>query len=330
MCIRDSARECEMRQLVSAMHAAMRSGRKLFGRVLTSLSCFFEAIDTDGDGRVSMQELSAALRRLGLGLRGSQIDDLMAYFDEDGGGDIDFHEFSALMQRYSPTNENRATYRAAKVKARVKQTVDEAAQQQHRASEHARECEMRRLVSAMHAAMRSGRKLFGQTIHSLEGFYKMVDTDGDGRVSMQELSAALRRLGLGLRGSQIDDLMAYFDEDGGGDIDFHEFETLLERYEPKYAAPRARDTPWLLARRENPTADVITERMVREAKAKLAEYESAVRETRQLQGQVQTTNREYGCSYALSSSVRQQLVSWDGSSHQAGQAYFGGAQNTTP
>ena len=27
------------------------------------------------------------------------IDDLMAYFDEDGGGDIDFHEFSALMER---------------------------------------------------------------------------------------------------------------------------------------------------------------------------------------------------------------------------------------
>ena len=55
--------------------------------------------------------------------------------------------------------------------------------------------------------MWQGRKLYGQRIRSLDDFFDAVDKDGGGSVDREELTAALRRLGLGLKPSHIDTLM---------------------------------------------------------------------------------------------------------------------------
>lgn len=54
--------------VVDVLRNAMSSKRKLFGRTLSDLGDIFKAADHDGGGSIDYAEFTAALRRLGLGL----------------------------------------------------------------------------------------------------------------------------------------------------------------------------------------------------------------------------------------------------------------------
>ena len=69
-----------IRSLVSNLNAAMMSGRKLYGVAVTSLDALFDAMDRDGGGTIDKEELSLAFRRLSLGLKPHQVDQIMGYF----------------------------------------------------------------------------------------------------------------------------------------------------------------------------------------------------------------------------------------------------------
>merc|ERR1712166_838905 len=95
-------------------------------------------------------------------------------------------------------------------------------------SQHDKDNALKILVSSLNAAFMQGRRLYSIKVKSIDDFFDAVDSDSSGSVDREELSAALRRLGLGLNPGHIHTLMEVFDEDGGGEIERDEFTKILE------------------------------------------------------------------------------------------------------
>ena len=53
----------------------------------------FRAFDTDGDGKVSKDELRISMMNLGQRFTEEDIDDIIAKYDADGDGSLQFDEF---------------------------------------------------------------------------------------------------------------------------------------------------------------------------------------------------------------------------------------------
>lgn len=59
---------------------------------LAAARAAFDEIDTDGDGSLSQEELTALLLKLGSDAGEEGVADLMRELDEDGDGEVDFLE----------------------------------------------------------------------------------------------------------------------------------------------------------------------------------------------------------------------------------------------
>jgi hypothetical protein len=75
--------------------------RKLFGAVVEDIEDLFDAIDVNGDGDLSVEEIQRGLRRLDLGLTTEQVSLLVAETDIDGNRSIDRNEFMDGIIRFS-------------------------------------------------------------------------------------------------------------------------------------------------------------------------------------------------------------------------------------
>ena len=60
---------------------------------------YFDAMDSDNNGTVSLKELKAYLSNVGLELNQKQLKDMFNEADVDHSGSIDFHEFIAVMKK---------------------------------------------------------------------------------------------------------------------------------------------------------------------------------------------------------------------------------------
>jgi calmodulin len=59
--------------------------------------------------------------------------------------------------------------------------------------------------------------------------FDLVDTDGSGEISPEELGQLCTKLGLQFTQSQLDDMVAEIDQDRNGEIDFDEFVAVLSK-----------------------------------------------------------------------------------------------------
>ena len=88
--------------------ALSSGGRTLFGKRIATIGDLFNAIDKDGGGTVSGEELRAGLHRLDIGLTSDQVRSLLVSIDSDNDGDVNYDEFISAAKRYSPVR-NRKT-----------------------------------------------------------------------------------------------------------------------------------------------------------------------------------------------------------------------------
>nr|CAB3451611.1 unnamed protein product [Digitaria exilis] len=102
--ISDGAKDLIRRMLRLKHFSAMNRLKKMALRViaqnlseeeLAGLKEMFKAMDTDGSGAITFEELREGLRRHGSNLRESEIRDLMDAADVDRSGTIDYDEFIA-------------------------------------------------------------------------------------------------------------------------------------------------------------------------------------------------------------------------------------------
>ncbi|EEF38311.1 calcium-dependent protein kinase 20 [Ricinus communis] len=82
--------------------------------------------------------------------------------------------------------------------------------------------------SAMNKLKRIAIRVIAETlseeeIAGLKEMFKMIDTDGSGQISLDELKTGLERVGAILKDSEIDSLMQAADIDNSGTIDYGEF-----------------------------------------------------------------------------------------------------------
>ena len=85
----EAERRRQAREAAVASHAAEHDGHLLAYRIA------FDAVDADGSGAVDADELAGALGHLGLRVReGDTVERLLAAYDADGNGTLDFAEFS--------------------------------------------------------------------------------------------------------------------------------------------------------------------------------------------------------------------------------------------
>ncbi len=66
---------------------------KLSEEQVTELKTAFAAMDTNGDGQVTKEELKALLSTLGESVDDAVIDEMIKIADVNGDGKVDFNEF---------------------------------------------------------------------------------------------------------------------------------------------------------------------------------------------------------------------------------------------
>ena len=66
---------------------------KLSEEQVTELKAAFQAMDTNGDGQVTKDELKQLLAQLGEAVDDSVIDEMIKIADVNGDGKVDFNEF---------------------------------------------------------------------------------------------------------------------------------------------------------------------------------------------------------------------------------------------
>ena len=65
--------------------------------------CLFQQADEDESGALDRHEIKALARNLGVSLNRQQLDDAMQQMDTDGGGMVEFSEFSKWFAKASET-----------------------------------------------------------------------------------------------------------------------------------------------------------------------------------------------------------------------------------
>merc|ERR1712187_985671 len=75
-----------------------------------------------------------------------------------------------------------------------------------------------------------------------EELFDIIDTDGNGELSRNEMQHGMRKLGITLTPVELDAVLRAFDSDGNGTIQFEEFFDLLNDYALNEMAPPEEDT----------------------------------------------------------------------------------------
>jgi hypothetical protein len=90
----EEKREFERAAILDSLAQAMASKRTVFGKTIEDARAAFAAFDRDDSGTLTPDELTDALKRLGLGLSDQQIADVGAALDANGDGQIDYSELA--------------------------------------------------------------------------------------------------------------------------------------------------------------------------------------------------------------------------------------------
>lgn len=78
--------------------------------------------------------------------------------------------------------------------------------------------------------------LSARDIQEFREIFNLIDTDGSGCISPEELGALIEQVGLKISQEELDELVKEIDIDGSGEIDFQEFlETMSRDINPSYS-----------------------------------------------------------------------------------------------
>ncbi|TVT99350.1 hypothetical protein EJB05_55283 [Eragrostis curvula] len=137
----------------------------LTGEQMLAFQEAFSLFDKNGDGCITMEELAAVTRSLGLDPSDEELTDMMREVDTDGNGIIDFHEFLSLIARKMKDGDG---------DEELKEAFEVLDKDQNG---FISPTELRTVMVSL------GEKM---TDEEVEQMIKEADTDGDGQVNYDE------------------------------------------------------------------------------------------------------------------------------------------------
>lgn len=196
-------------KLLDALSTGKRS---LFGRKLKKIRDIFNAMDTDGDHLLSIEQLAAGLQRLGCGLTAEEVIQLFAAFDTDGDGQITLAELEHMLVEAQVAVNTRNKRGSVQISGKPQKKVSEL-----------KEAQQLDIANQVLVALLAGKTLFGETLESLEQAFQLMDRNGDMILDRQEFVTGLKRLGVPLGPAQEASVYDYFARDQDGMIDVEDF-----------------------------------------------------------------------------------------------------------
>ncbi|GLU17807.1 hypothetical protein SLE2022_341600 [Rubroshorea leprosula] len=151
----------------------------------------FDIFDKNGDGMITVQEISQALSLLGLEADLSDLDLTIKSFVKPGNQGLNFEDFVALHQSLGETLFG--------FDSKEEEAVESTA-------------------------------AISQEESDLTEAFKVFDEDGDGFISAKELQVVLGKLGLpeGREISRVEQMINSVDSNKDGQVDFFEFKNMMQ------------------------------------------------------------------------------------------------------
>mmetsp|Transcript_133497 Transcript_133497/g.232057 ORF Transcript_133497/g.232057 Transcript_133497/m.232057 type:complete len:680 (+) Transcript_133497:102-2141(+) len=176
--------------VVSQVRNLLRGGhRKVYGQLVYNVKSFFRAIDRDGSGDVSAQELMKGLRRLDVFASFGDIKAMVDVIDADCSGAVEIKELKQWIK-------------GSMVAAMVARGVRDVLQ--------------------------GGRIVNDEVVHNAADLFDALDSDGTGALSSAEVRDGLRSLHLTIGARELNKFVDLLDKDHGGDITKDEFVFCIE------------------------------------------------------------------------------------------------------
>ena len=205
----------------------------------------FNSIDVDGSGTLDRAEVAQLSVKLGRELRKLELDAAMAEMDPDGDGSVDFNEFKTWFKSMLDTDslvhelfaaadkDESGVIDREELRLIMKELgnplspsqLDEAMATMD--SDGSGEIDFVEF-SAWWSKLSSTQRLRAKGQDPQAQYYKEMflkaDTGGEGHLTREELRVLMTELGRPMADHELDTAMRYMDEDGGGTVDFGEFQ----------------------------------------------------------------------------------------------------------
>lgn len=175
---------------------------------------FFAMLDENNSGFISSKELKKVLADLTITTSPEEFRQLWQHLDKDQDNRLSYEEFALGMKSWIPNIEQKLSSPPASPaapSAAAPSTVPVLSSM------------ARRSLVDLSEHMQRGHAQLELTRQSLKEMFRMCDSDGDGNLSLQELSRVLRELNIQTTARERTELFQQLDLDGNGSISFSEF-----------------------------------------------------------------------------------------------------------
>lgn len=154
----------------------------------------FEVFDADKSGAIDADELSCAMKTLGFTTKMEEIIAMIAEVDNDGSGTVEYKEFEQMMAKLMlgpAPDDDEDDKKKAKKSTHFKETLSETQHQE------------------------------------IKQAFEAFDTDASGKIDAEELTQAMKTLGLERTPDEIKKMIADVDTSGTGEIEFPDFVEMM-------------------------------------------------------------------------------------------------------
>eukprot|EP00928_Gymnodinium_smaydae_P083223 TRINITY_DN6646_c0_g3_i1.p1 TRINITY_DN6646_c0_g3~~TRINITY_DN6646_c0_g3_i1.p1 ORF type:complete len:2452 (-),score=696.63 TRINITY_DN6646_c0_g3_i1:107-7033(-) len=186
------------------------------GRVIDT----FRDYDIDGSGAIDKSEFVAMLEALELDFTSEDVSALLAYFDPDGSGTVEYREFRNALKKDDSHSDLPAVLRPGAVPVQV---------DRRGATEHPERQPKKWLQSGSEASLREQlQAMLNDNKSRVMDFFLKLDKNENGLVDRREFGTAMRQLGLDdVSEAEMDAFFESFDPDHSGSIDYRELNAKL-------------------------------------------------------------------------------------------------------
>jgi Ca2+-binding EF-hand superfamily protein len=255
----DGDGEISIGEFIRVMSPSTASALARFRNTFTAIEdvvSAFRVIDSNNDGALSKQELSAGMNSFGKMFTSEEIDSVFALADVNSDGEICYDEFVSMMFPAAATalskfRRNHKSLKNAK-DAFDRFDVDGDGEicyeelvtgmgGEYTANEINAVFAMgdgdqdgqisflefsKIMLPSCQDALNKFWKCF-KTVSSVKDAFKRFDADGDGQISREEVMQGASSCGLKLSADEVDTLFILGDKDNNGQIDFSEFAEIM-------------------------------------------------------------------------------------------------------